>query len=281
MKGIRRVLGCFALAVFALSGGSRDAGAAPDVRRFNVVISANPTQLQAGEINDFLNDYNTIVLRPRGLETMDKISNAWFHQTELRYFVRPNVAVSAGFGQIVSKASQEYLPRIAQSITHRIHVVAVPLHIGASYYLQPYTQGDFQARAYLGGGFVSVTQAKVVFERMEFTTDSATTLRYPFGDRNAQKSVRFKGRGDAPGFYVEVGAHLWFATRYSVMIGGMYRSATVRNLEYVEDVIDNTTSATLSQQAVNGTGVSGLPIPASDALDFGGLGVRMALAIGF
>ena len=138
----------------------------------------------------------------------------------------------------------------------------MPVHVGAAYYLQPYTQGDFQARAYIGGGFVSMTNSKVEFERLEFATDSATTLG---------GSTRFRGRRDAPGYYVELGGHMFFATRYSVMIGGVYRGAMVRNLHVVRDVIDKETGLTTAEVVE----------PSKLTLDLGGLGLRMAVGIGF
>ena len=35
---------------------------------------------------------------------------------------------------------------------------------------------------------------------------------------------------DAPGYYVEVGAHMFFASRFSVMIGVVYRSGALRGM---------------------------------------------------
>ena len=36
----------------------------------------------------------------------------------------------------------------------------MPVHVGGAYYLQPYNQGDFQARAYVGGGLVQYTYTR-------------------------------------------------------------------------------------------------------------------------
>src|SRR5262245_65289540 len=69
------------------------AGAAPEVHRLSLVLSANPTQLIAGDLNDFIDDYNHAVLAPRGLESLGNISFAWYNQAEMRYFVRQNWAV--------------------------------------------------------------------------------------------------------------------------------------------------------------------------------------------
>lgn len=261
--GFRRVAWRAALAAIALAATARQGVAAPEVHRLNLVLSTSPTQLIAKDYNDYLENYNQVVLESRGLEGLDKISFAWLHQAEMRYFVRPNIAVTAGVGQIHSKSTREFLPRIAASIVLRTEVVSVPVHVGAAYYLQPYTQGDFQARAYVGGGFVSLTNSKVVFEQLEFATDSATTLG---------GSARFRGRRDAPGYYFELGGHMFFASRYSVMIGGVYRGGMVRDMHVVTDVIDPKTGQVVGQVPANGSNLN---------LDLGGLGLRMAVAIGF
>ena len=38
------------------------------------MLSANPTQLIAGDLNDFIDEYNRVVLNPKGLESLDNIS---------------------------------------------------------------------------------------------------------------------------------------------------------------------------------------------------------------
>jgi hypothetical protein len=239
------------------------AGAAPEVHRFSLVLSVNPTQIAATDLNDFINDYNHTVLTPKGLEGLGNISFAWYNQAELRYFVRQNWAVSGGFGQIRQETRKEYLPRISQVITLRSAIVSVPVHVGVTYYLAPYTQGDFQARAYIGGGFMSLTNNKIVLEQLEFHTDSATTLG---------GSQRSKLRRDGPGYFVEFGGHMFFASRYSVMIGAMYRSAKVRGLHETQDVVVPNGSETITQIQIDEPSLS---------LDTGGLGLRLGVGIGF
>jgi hypothetical protein len=102
----------------------------------------------------------------------------------------------------------------------------------------------------------------VVFERMEFSTDSATTLG---------GSTRFRGRRDAPGYYLELGGHMFFAARYSVLISGVYRSSMVRNLHVVRDVIDPETGQTVGEVVE----------PSPLTLDLSGVGLRMGVNIGF
>jgi hypothetical protein len=258
-----RHLAALAAMILGVAAGARPAVAAPEVHRLSLVISSNPTQLIAGDLNDFIDDYNQFILEPRGLEPVDNISFGWYHQAELRYFVRPNWAVSAGFGQIRSQTRREFLPRISQIIVLRADIVSVPVHVGGAYYLAPYTQGDFQARAYIGGGFMSLTNNKIVFEQLEFSTDSATTLG---------GSQRSKLRNDGPGYYLEVGGHMFFASRYSVMIGAIYRSAVVRSTHQVDEVVVPGDTETLTEIPVDEPGIG---------LDTSGLGLRMGVAIGF
>jgi hypothetical protein len=261
LKRFRRA-SVIALAVIAVAAFARTAGAAAEIHRLNLVLGSTPTSLTAKDLNDFIAHYNLVNLESKGLEGLDKVSFTWLHQGELRYFVRPNIAVSAGVGQMHTKTFREFLPRISQAITLRTEVISVPVHVGAAYYLQPYTQGDFQARAFLGGGFLSLTNNKMVFEQLEFATDSASTLG---------GSSRFRARRDAPGYYLELGGHMFFAARYSVLLSGVYRGAMVRNLRLVRDVLDPETGLTVEERVE--------PTPLT--LDLGGLGFRMAVGIGF
>jgi hypothetical protein len=261
LKGIRGA-GLVALAVLAFVLPARQAGAAAEIHRLNLCLSGTPTSLANDDLNAFITKFNEVSLESRGLEGISTITSSWLAQAELRYFVRPNVAVTAGTGVIHAKSFREYLPRIAQAITIRIDEISVPVQVGAAYYLQAYNQGDFQARAYIGGGFMSVTNNKVVFERMEFATDSSTTLG---------GSTRFRGRRDAPGYYLEVGGHMFFASRYSVLIAGVYRSSMVRNLHLVRDVIDPVTGLTTAEVVE----------PTALTLDLSGVGLKMGVNIGF
>jgi hypothetical protein len=254
-----RLIACLvALGLCAL--GARQASAAAEVHRLNLVLSSNPTSISSGDVNEQIQDFNRIRLAPRGLEDVETIGFGWLYQAELRYFVRPNVAASFGVGHLRSISRREFLPRISQRINLRAEIISVPLHAGATYYLAPYNQGDFQARAYLGGGFMSVTNNKFVFESLESQTDTSTTLGGSF---------RTRARRDAPGYYLEAGAHMFFAVRYSVMLGAIYRSAVIRDMIVTQEIIDEETGAV--------TRLPGTPID----MDVGGLGARMAVAIGF
>ncbi len=231
------------------------ARAAAEVHRLNLVISAIPTQVVGGDFNDQLEQYNRARLDPRDIEGLDKISFGWLYDAELRYLVRQNVAVSLGVGQLRTQSKREVLPGILQDIHLRAELLSVPVHLGGTYYFQPYNQGDFQARFYLGGGFLSLVHNKALLEQVEINTDSVTTL----GGTQSRAAMR-----DAPGYYAEAGVHMFFAARYSVVLGAIYRSARIR------DMIDRETR----QVVVT-------PDGSRFTLDAGGLGARMGVAIGF
>jgi outer membrane protein with beta-barrel domain len=224
--------------------------AAAEVHRLNVVLSAVPTQLRATDFNNVIGDVNRTVLVPRGLAPLSKISLSWMFDAEVRYFARQNLAVSAGVGRLRAVTKQEYLPTIGTSNTLRAEITSVPIHAGAAYYFTPYNQGDFQARAYLGAGFMNV-----VYNR--------ATMKWDGTGIPAGQAFRWTGTNDGPGYYGEVGAHMFFASKLSVMLSGLYRSNQVRNL-----VNEDTGAPILNAQ--------GRPV----SLDVGGAGFRMAIGIG-
>ena len=234
----------------ALAWHAPRAMAAAEVHRFNLVPSAVPTQVRADDFNSLIDQINRTQLEPRGLQPLGRIKLSWLLGAELRYFVRQNVAVSAGVGRLKASQSQEYLPAIRQSIVLSAHVTSVPIHAGAAYYFTPYNQGDFQARAYVGAGFMSLV-------------NNRATIRVDESGIVTGAASRVTGTNDAAGYYGEVGAHLFFASRFSVLLSGLYRNNEVRNL------VDEATGALLLNP-------QGQPL----TLDVGGAGVRMALGIG-
>lgn len=260
--------------------------AAAEVHRVNLVISAIPSQLNGGGMNDLLSRYNDYPLGFRGLEPIEKISMGWTFDAELRYFVRPNFALAAGVGQLKVDTRKEFLPSIGTDITIRGEIVTVPIHVGAQYYMAPYTQGDFQARAYLGGGLLSLASSRARFTTFEVglpdknvTPGAADTI--PAASLGGANTLT--ASGDSPGFYLEAGAHMFFAARYSLIVGAIYRSAKLSN-------IANDGSITVPQPRQTGETGWYLPMPllGNDGrpvripgVDLSGLGLRMAVAIGF
>jgi len=233
------------------------AQSAAEVHRFNVVLSGIPTSVKADDFNDLIDFFNNIALAPGGLEPLAKINFTWLFDGEVRYFATQNLALSAGVGQLRGKSVKEYLPALSQSLNVRAELISVPVHIGAAYYLQPYNQGDFQARMFFGGGLLSYTHSRTTFEQVLAGVDSTT---------NAQLggSFKFTNTQDSPGYYGEGGVHMFFASRYSVLLSVLYRSGHMARMvdeRTGEVVIDPETHKPFS-------------------LDVGGFGFRMAAVLG-
>jgi hypothetical protein len=251
------------IALAALLSAAR-AHAAAEVHRCSLVLTAMPAQVVGGDFNDAIDQYNKVALTPYGLEEMKHISFTWIYDTELRYFVRPNFAVAAGLSQIKATQTKEFLPQIAQSLDITAQVITVPVHVGAAYYLQPYNQGDFQARAFIGGGLMQYTYTRATFSQNFVGPDTTGAMTFKYGLTQ-----------DAPGYYLEGGGHMFFASRWSVLISLLYRSGKLRNMQYDELIA-------LGQRVNVPPGVTaynthGKPF----TLDVGGVGVRFAAAWGF
>ena len=260
-------LGLLMMVMFA-AGATREARAAAEVHRLNVVISGIPTEVRGGDFNGRVDVINrglqsTIV---GALAPLERIKFAWLFEGQLRYFVRPNVAVNVGAGWMEAKTERKYEFGITSSFTVKGKVSAIPVLVGGAYYLAPYNQGDFQARAYFGGGFLSLTNGETNIEQTAVGIPGAPSSEQP-------------GTGDGPGYYVEVGGHMFFAARYSVLLSGMYRNAEIRRLYFTKDIDvplpDGSTFRIKKGETY--LNVDGKPF----TLDLSGLGVRMAVAIGF
>lgn len=239
-----------AVLVLLLSGRVSQVQAAAEVHRLNVVISGVPTQMRATDFNTMIDDVNRTRVEPFGLEPLSRIKLSWLFDAEVRYFVRQDLAVGVGVSRMRAKTSQEYLPTIGESNTLSSEVTSVPVHAGAAYYFTPYNQGDFQARAYVGAGFMNL-----VYNR--------ASLRWEGSGIPGGRGFGWTASNDGPGYYGEVGAHLFFASRYSVLLSALHRSNQVRNL------VDENTGALIVDSI-------GRPV----SLDVGGTGFRLAVGIG-
>jgi hypothetical protein len=279
---------------------SPEAMAAADVRRLNLVISAMPSQIDGGGMNDLLDRYNQSPLNSNGrtLAPLEKISMAWLFDGELRYFVRPNFALAAGASRLKVQTRREFLPSIGTSINMLGEVISAPIHVGALYYLAPYTRGDFQARALVGGGLMSLTGTQATFS----TTELGLPIKATASGRLDTLDVsslggdnRLVARGDSPGYYAEVGAHLFFAARYSVMVGAVYRSMRIRDLTrnnegviMVPDPMITRPDGSRGERLLSDVqerqelkDADGKPFYRITEVDLSGFGVRMSVGIGF
>lgn len=234
----------------------RPVHAAAEVHRLSLMLSGAPSEINGGSFNDVVDFINRTQLRPRGMESIDKVTFGWLFDVELRSFIRPNFAIAAGFGQIKGVTRREFLPAISQSVTYEGEALSAPIHLGGLYYFQAYNQGDFQARGYFGGGVQGLVVNKATF---------GVTVTGPDSLTGGTRTTTFRQvlTQDSPGWYAESGVHMFFAARYSVVIGVLYRSAQVRNM------IDTNTH----RVAVDPTGK---PFE----LDMGGVGAKMAVGIG-
>ncbi len=244
-----------ALILGALLGAAR-VEAAATVHRFNIELGGGATQIAANNYNKQNEFLNRNFLEPRNLDGLDRLTFSFLYDVGVRFLVRPNVALRAGVGQMRAQTKREYLPAIRQDIQIRSEVFSVPMHLGADYYFTPYNQGDFQARAFVGGGILNTIQNRVLFQSYEEGTDATTTL-FGTGVTRIER--------DSPGWYGEFGVHMFFALRYSVVINSYYRSAKTSGLVY-----------TSSDQAFRNPS-DGRPFE----LDLSGIGGRGALCIGF
>ncbi|MFI5370141.1 MAG: hypothetical protein ACHQ52_01195 [Candidatus Eisenbacteria bacterium] len=266
---IRRAALWALVVVCAVAGRAPKASAAAEIHKLNFLISGNPSSLAAEQYNNLINNYNSAVLDPRGYEPLKGMHFAWFFQAQLRYFVRPNITVDGGYGNLQDDQKAEFLPRIKQSIDIDTYIKTNVWNVGGSYYLQPYNQGDFQARMYFSAGLLSLSNTEVNFSKTEDGTDSTSTLGSAVGNTN-RYDYTYKGKLEGPGWYLEGGAHLFFAVRYSVMLGVMYRNMSV-----------SAVPVTLTEFDPSGV-AHPQPSPTGPVeVDLSGVSARMGICIGF
>ncbi len=250
------VLAVFSLGLLLVPSG---AFAAAEVHRLSLAISGTPTQLNAGDFNDVIDFYNRVVLTPppRSFEPLDKVKFTWLFDSELRYFVTRNMSINAGVGQLRASSAKEYLPALSQAINVRAEIVTVPVHLGATYYLQPYNQGDFQARLLVSGGVVQYSHTRMTFLQQLSGVD-------PISSAELGGSFKESITQDGPGYYAEGGVHMFFAARYSVLLSAFYRSGELAGF------VDERTGLPVANPQ------TGEPF----RLDVGGIGLRLAAVIG-
>jgi hypothetical protein len=251
--------------------------AAAEVHRMNLVVSGIPSSVTGGGLNDAVDTYNQLVLTPKIIKGLEHLDFGWHFDGELRYFVRPNVAINAGAGFLGLNRQGEVFPRLQQNVQFKLEAQTMPIHLGADYYMAPYVQGDFQARAFVGGGLLALVGSKATFTQTESGTDSSTTLGDP---RTPPNSFEVQWTNDAPGYYLQGGVHMWFPSRLSVMLAGYYRSAKIRGLvETFSSQTYGTPGGPVTVIQTNGLQPFLVNGKAVD-MDMSGLGMRFAVGIG-
>lgn len=241
------------LLTFALLAPATSAFAAAEVHRLSLVLSAIPSEIKGGDFNRDIDFINRNFLENRGLAGLDKVTYGWMYDAELRYFVRPAWAVTAGVGQLKKQTLREYLPGLQQQIQIRQEILSVPIHLGGAYYFEPYNQGDFQARGFFGAGVLSLSQNRV-------TQQVSSTV--------GQNSFN-RWNGSGPGFYGEGGVQMFFASSFSVILSAVYRDMKSNNM-----VFTTGDPSVINYPAANA--YAGTPYK----LDASGLGFRLGVAIG-
>ena len=258
------VLAAVLLMAVTLTAGK--ALAAADVHKLSLTLSGMPTSVNTGDFNDAIEQYNQRYLASRGYEGLPKISFSWMFDGQFRYFVKENFSVNAGVGQLRASQQKEFLPALSQAIDVRAEILTVPVHVGGAYYLQPYNQGDFRARMFVGAGMIQYTHSRATFEQV--LTNPDTTLSDLGG------SFRSVLTQDAPGYYLEGGVNMWFASRYAVLLSVMYRKGELRNVVEGERYIEGASAPGFTPGPVYNS--KGKPF----TLDVGGVGFRLGVMIG-
>jgi hypothetical protein len=224
------------------------------VRRLGLALFVMPTSLGLSDVNDQidrLNQETAAFGQPFSPQApIDEITWDGLFGAELKYFVNRKIAVVAGVGQIKRESKLDLLPVADGKTLIRGYVRAVPIHIGADYYFEPRTSGDFTMRPFVGGGYMKVADTKTSFGFDMVRPDSALrefTTAY----------------GNGHGFWAEAGAHLMFPSRYSILVNAHYRNAHVRQMNDIE------TGRII--ETPDGDGVE---------TDISGFGLRFAVQIG-
>ena len=247
--------------LLAAVAAAPDARAAAEVHKLNLVFSAMPTSIDGGDFRRDLDYLNENFLESRGLEGLDAVTSGWMFGAGLRYMVRQNFAVDVGVEQMKAQTKREYLPALQTSVQLREEMLTVPIHVGGAYYFQALNQGDFQARFYLGGGLLSMAMNRVTQQTSIVRPDSAGI--------NVSQNSLVRSIGFGPGYYVEGGFHMFFASHFNVMLSTNYHSMVTREMYWSQAPAQFQNSQTNNTHA-------GTPY----VLDTSGIGVKLTIGYG-
>ena len=262
------VLGAALACLAVFSAGQ--ARAAADVHRLNLVISGMPTSVHGGDFNDAIDRYNQQQLDPIGYDRLKQLSFTWLFDAELRYFVRPNFAVTAGVSHMRVSEKKEFLPALSEGVNVNAEILTVPVHVGAAFYLQPYNQGDFQARAYFGGGMIQYSHTRANFTQTLSMVNYDSSFVATWGG-----DYEYSLTQDAPGYYLEFGTHMFFASRFSALVSLEYRSGVLRGMRLYSSEVNGVPSPAPPYSPVYN------PDGTAFTVDVSGVGVRMGVGFGF
>jgi hypothetical protein len=218
------------------------------VKRFGVALYVMPTGLALDDFNQSVDNLNQFTGQ-QGLAPIDQIHWAAQFGLEGRFQATHHWMLVAGFGQIKKRSELNLIPQVGQSIVVTASILSVPENLGAAYYFNPKTSGDFTLRPFVGGGMIRLVETKAKLGGQAVLADTT------FGSFS-------RPQGEGGGYYAEAGVHMMFPSRYSIILNGIYRHAKTSR------VYEETTGQLLYN-------VDGSPYE----LDLSGVGLRLAFQI--
>jgi outer membrane protein W len=242
--------------ILAVSGSLVSAARADEqrVRRLGLALFVMPTSLGLEDFNGEiarLNQETAAFGQPFSAQApIDEVKWDGLFGAELKYFVNRKIAVVGGIGQIKRESKLDLQPVADGKTLIRGYVRSVPIHLGADYYFEPRTSGDFTMRPFVGGGYMKVA-------------DTKTSFGYDMARPDSALSNFTTAYGNGHGFWAEAGVHMMFPSRYSILVNAHYRNAHVRQMN------DYETGQILVKP--NGEGIE---------TDLSGFGLRFAVQIG-
>jgi hypothetical protein len=218
------------------------------VKRFGIALYAMPTNMALDDLNQQITGLN-VFTAAQNLAPIDDIHWSAQFGMEGRYSVTRHWTAVAGFGTIKANSTLDLLPQVGQHILVQAKIKTVPVNLGAAYYFNPKTSGNVTLRPFLGAGLERLVETKVKIGGEAVLQDTSfTSFQRP--------------QGEGIGWYGEAGMHFMFASRYSVILNGMYRHAKS------QQVFEETTLARVYN-------LDGTPYE----IDPSGFGIRLALQI--
>ena len=215
-----RLAAVLAVTALALAAGATQVRAAAEVHQLNLVLSAHPDVDQRRGLQRADRALQPASISTRaGSRASSQITFGWLFDAELRYFVRPNIAVEAGVGQLHASQKQ----RVPARASGRTIQIRAEIALGADPRRRPPTTSrpttratsrpaPTSAAASISGGL----QPRADSEQVEVGTDTLTTLRRQLHDRRDPRQPRLLRRGRR--------AHVLRRRGISVLLGAVYRS---------------------------------------------------------
>ena len=181
------------------------------VKRFGIALYAMPTNMALDDLNDQITGLN-IFTAAQNLAPIEDIHWGAQFGMEGRYTITRHWTAVAGFGTIKKSSTLDLLPQVGQHILVQARIKTVPVNLGAAYYFDPKTSGNFTIRPFIGAGMVRLVETKVKIGGEAVLQDTSfTAFERP--------------QGEGVGWYGEGGVHFMFPSRYSIILNGMYRKA--------------------------------------------------------